>query len=398
MPSQRIAIIGAGTAGLAAAIFLARQNHHITLIERAPELAPVGAGLMLQPTGLSVLSALGVRDEIERYGARIDVLHGTTVSGRTVMNTHYAHLDANLYGIGIHRASLCHALDTALSGVPHQRWMGTQVEAVAERGNEVIVDFLRNGAREHAAFDAVLIANGSASTLRPPELVKYDRQYPWGALWTMLPQTPELDQPTLQQRYDSSHTMIGLLPTGSTPQQPDQPLLSFFWSLPVSEMATWPLTPAQFDAWKQNVISLWPRAATALAPLNNPKQLIPATYRDVIMKRWGSGRIGVIGDAAHAMSPQLGQGANMALMDAHAMANAINNNNSWDAIWMDYHRQREGAIRFYQSMSRLLTPVFQSRIPGVGLFRDIGFPVMNQVPWLRKEMARVVSGLKDGYV
>ena len=101
---QRIAIIGAGTAGLATAIFLARQNHQITLIERAPELAPVGAGLMLQPTGLSVLNALGVREEIERYGARIDVLHGTTVAGRAVMDTHYAHLDARLYGVGIHRA------------------------------------------------------------------------------------------------------------------------------------------------------------------------------------------------------------------------------------------------------------------------------------------------------
>lgn len=395
---QRIAIIGAGTAGLAAAIFLARQNHQITLIERAPALTPVGAGLMLQPTGLSVLSALGVRDEIERYGARIDVLHGTAVSERTVMNTHYAHLDANLYGVGIHRASLCHVLDSALSALPHQRWIGTQVEALAERGNEVVVNFVRHGAREQTAFDAVLIANGSASTLHPPELVKYDRQYPWGALWTMLPQTPALDRPTLQQRYDSSHTMIGLLPTGITPQQPEQSLLSFFWSLPVREMAAWPLPQTQFDAWKHNVMSIWPSAADALAPLNNPEQLIPATYRDVIMKRWASGRIGVIGDAAHAMSPQLGQGANMALMDAHAIANAMNNNNSWDTIWMDYHRQREGAIRFYQSMSRLLTPVFQSRIPGMGLFRDIGFPVMNRMPWLRKEMARVVSGLKDGYV
>lgn len=398
MAPQRIAIIGAGTAGIATAIFLARQNHQITLIERAPELAPVGAGLMLQPSGLSVLAKLGVRDEIERYGARIDVLHGTTVSGRTVMDTHYAHLDARLYGVGIHRASLCHVLDSALSALPHQRWMGTQVETLAERGSEVVLDLLRDGCRERAAFDAVLIANGSASTLRPPELVQYDRQYPWGALWTMLPQTPAFDRPTLQQRYDGSHTMIGLLPTGITPHQPEQSLLSFFWSLPVREMAVWPLSAPQFDAWKQQVIALWPQAATALAPLNSAEQLIPATYRDVIMKRWASGRTGVIGDAAHAMSPQLGQGANMALMDAHAIANAMNNNNSWDAIWVDYHHQRQGAIRFYQSMSRLLTPVFQSRIPAAGWFRDIGFPVMNRMPWLRKEMAKVVSGLKSGYL
>jgi len=55
MQPQSIAIIGAGTAGLATAALLAEQGHHITLIERAEALAPVGAGLLLQPTGLSVL-------------------------------------------------------------------------------------------------------------------------------------------------------------------------------------------------------------------------------------------------------------------------------------------------------------------------------------------------------
>jgi len=397
MQPQRIAIIGAGTAGLATATFLARQHHEITLIERAPALTPVGAGLLLQPTGLAVLEALGVREQIERYGARIDALYGTTVSGRRVMDVRYDHLDTALYGVGIHRASLCQVLDDALGAQSHTRWLNTTVQAVTQQGNEVRLQYQRDGESGDAAFDAVLIANGSASTLRPAALVKYDRPYPWGALWAMLPQTPAFAVPHLQQRYHGSHTMAGLLPTGSTPHQPDQPLLSFFWSLPVRDLQQG-MRPEQFDAWKQQVISVWHQAAPALAALTRAEQLIPATYRDVIMTRWASGRIGVIGDASHAMSPQLGQGANMALMDASALANAIHTNQSWDAIWMDYHRQREGAIRFYQSMSRLLTPVFQSRLPAVGAFRDIGFPLMNRLPWLRREMARVVSGLKTGYL
>ena len=60
MQPQSIAIIGAGTAGLATAALLAQQGHAITLIERAPALEPVGAGLLLQPAGLSVLHRMGL--------------------------------------------------------------------------------------------------------------------------------------------------------------------------------------------------------------------------------------------------------------------------------------------------------------------------------------------------
>lgn len=393
---QRIAIIGAGTAGLATASFLARQNHRITLIERAPALAPVGAGLLLQPSGLAVLHTLGMRNAIETLGRRIDQLYGSSISGRTIMDTRYAHLDERLYGLGVHRASLCHVLDESLAHVAHQRWMNTEVHELEQRGDEVLLTCVRDGEREQAAFDAVLVANGSASTLRPPELVKYDRQYPWGALWAILPITAELDVPVLQQRYQSSHTMIGLLPSGVTPQQPGKPLVSFFWSMPVRDMQQWKAQPGDFAQCKQKVVSLWPQAGNVLAALSSPDQLIPATYRDVIMKRWASGRIGVIGDAAHAMSPQLGQGANMALMDAQALASAMQRNTGWPDIWADYHRQRQAQLRFYQAMSRLLTPIFQSHIPGAGWLRDIGFPLMHRLPWVNRQMAQTVAGLKTG--
>ncbi|MFN3712983.1 MAG: FAD-dependent oxidoreductase [Alcanivoracaceae bacterium] len=399
---QRIAIIGAGTAGLAAAILLARQCHDVTLIERAPALTPVGAGLLLQPSGLRVMESMGLGHAMAAYGARIDALYGDTRSQRCIMRTKYSDLSAGLHGLGVHRASLCHVLDQALSAEPHQRWMDTAVQAIHQQGDQVVLDLQRAassaaGEADQQAFDAVLVANGSASTLRPRELVRFDRQYPWGALWAILPQAAPFDEPRLQQRYDGSHTMIGLLPSGSTPHQPDQALVSFFWSMPVIQMMQWHQQPEHFHSWKESVLSLWPESSTVLAALTSPQQLIPASYRDVILKRWAQGRIGVIGDAAHAMSPQLGQGANMALMDARALADAVAQNSNWDDVWTHYHRQRGGMIRFYQSMSRLLTPIFQSRIPGAGWGRDMGFPLMNQLPWLSREMTRTVAGFKSGW-
>ena len=71
MSEMRIGIVGAGTAGLAAAALFARAGHAVEVLERAPDPGPVGAGLLLQPTGMAVLERLGVLDEV-RAGAAPD--------------------------------------------------------------------------------------------------------------------------------------------------------------------------------------------------------------------------------------------------------------------------------------------------------------------------------------
>lgn len=74
--SLHFAIIGAGTAGLATAILLAQQNIHVTIFEKAEKLEPVGAGLLLQPSGLAVFEHLGVLNEDLKLGAIVTGLEG----------------------------------------------------------------------------------------------------------------------------------------------------------------------------------------------------------------------------------------------------------------------------------------------------------------------------------
>ena len=128
---------------------------------------------------------------------------------------------------------------------------------------------------------------------------------------------------------------------------------------------------------------------------------LSAQYRDVVMSRYGQGRIGVIGDAAHAMSPQLGQGANMALLDAWAFSQSLQRarkNQQIDRamLWQNYHQQRRSSTQFYQFLSRLLTLLYQSDHWWAGGLRDLVFPWMYQIPYFRKEMAITISGLKTG--
>ncbi len=106
----RIGIIGCGIAGQAAAIGLARDGHDVTVVERFAAARPVGAGLLLQPSGLQVLERLGARDEAERWGAPIQELDGGTPRGRRVLDLNYG----ALHGLGIHRAALFNLLHERL--------------------------------------------------------------------------------------------------------------------------------------------------------------------------------------------------------------------------------------------------------------------------------------------
>ena len=82
MQRRSIAIAGAGPAGLAAALLLHRDGHRVTVFERFVTPQPVGSGLMIQPTGLAVLGALGLADTVLARGRRIDRMFGRVQIGR----------------------------------------------------------------------------------------------------------------------------------------------------------------------------------------------------------------------------------------------------------------------------------------------------------------------------
>ena len=390
MTSRRIAIVGYGTAGQASAVLLAREGHEVTVFERVPQPGPVGAGFLLQPSGLQVLWRMGLLDPVLRHGARIDRLFGDTPCGRAVMDMRYAGLESRLHGIGLQRGALFSILDAAWPGRARALHAGCEVVAVdAARG---VLRDAQGG--EYGPFDLAVVADGAASRL-PGALAapRIDRPYPWGALWCLLPAGEWPWVAELRQRYLAARRMIGLLPVGNCPADPVR-RLSFFWSVRSDAFDDW--HARGLAAWQQELHALWPEAGGVFAGIADAAQLARARYRDTIVRRWHGGRVVLVGDAAHAMSPQLGQGVNMALMDAEALARNLRAATALEPALDAYQRERAAHVWIYQLWSRWLTPLFQSDRDAVAKMRDVALLPMGRMPGGRGQMLRVLTGTRRG--
>lgn len=388
---RQIAIVGYGTAGQAAAVLLSRDGHRVEVFERAAQPGPVGAGLLLQPTGLQALWRMDLLRPALLHGAPVRRLYGETREGQAVMDMRYAGLDARLCGIGMQRGALFSLLADALPAqVPLHR--DTTVASV-DAGRGWVNDA---SGRSHGPFDLVVAADGAASRLRAQVCARgIDRPYPWGALWCLLPASDWPWRDELRQRYVAARRMIGLLPVGTRPGD-DVPRLSFFWSLPVSDFDPWQARGAQ--RWLQEIAVLWPQAHALLSQENVAARLLRASYRDAVPTRWHRDRLVLLGDAAHAMSPQLGQGVNMALLDALALRDALRAEPGVSAGLAHYERARRRHVAIYQFWSRWLTPLFQSERDFAARLRDLAFLPLGRLPGGSGHMLRVLSGTQHGWL
>lgn len=394
MKSLRIAIAGAGTTGLAAAAFLMRSGHDVRIFERFDAPRPLGAGILLQPTGLACLAALDLDHEAIALGARIDAIKGATVRGRTVLDMAYARLAPHYFGLGIHRGALFAILHGEVQrlAVPIESATAIAASRPAAPGGRLLID---TRGREHGPFDLILDATGLRSALRREvDPTVRERQFAWGALWAAVPLPADWPaRSQLRQRYDTASVMIGVLPIGRLPGQ-QRDLAAFFWSLRADRYEAW--CGAGIAAWKQRVTGLWPEVEPLLATIYRPEDLTFATYSDLMLRCCSADCLVIIGDAAHCTSPQLGQGANLGLADAMILARCLDAADSIGEALAAFAEARRRHVRFYQLASRWLTPFFQSDSRTAACLRDAAFGPMGRLPFLRGEMLATLSGIKTG--
>lgn len=395
----RIGVVGAGTAGSAAAILLSRAGHAVTVFERVAEPKPVGAGITLQPTGQAALERLGLLAPLAARCAPLDRLTCVRVGNKHMVDLPYREIDPGFLGLGTHRGNLFETLfHTAKTCATIRCGASVKATEADERGRWLVLD---DGER-CGPFDFVVASDGSVCELHGCAPNVTNTPYPWGALWYVADDTDFTADRRIYQVIDGAHTMLGFLPTGIAPGH-DRPVVSLFWSIRADRVDDW--RKAGLAKWRDRVLSLEPRAEAILDTLDDLDPILFARYRDVAMYPWHGDRIVFIGDAAHATSPQLGQGANLALIDAVALADAV-------AAIDDrcepgfrvrqalaaYTIARKQHLDFYQFMTRFLTPFFQSDSGLLALVRNLSFPHSRWLWPLRKQMTQTMVGVGRGFV
>ena len=382
---NNIAVLGAGIAGLAFGTLARRAGHHVQIFDQFEEPAPIGSGLMLQATGLAVLEALGLADEVLVLTSPIKRLHGASIgSGRTVLDVRFMALRDSLRAEGVQRGVLFNLLLDAASATGAELITNARI---AECDSAAGTFSLSDG-KIHGPFDLVVDALGVNSPLLPDE----GKTLPYGALWATLewPEGAPFNAEALEQRYHGAHKMAGVMPSGRS--RPDGPVsTTYFWSMRSDAETAW--RQNSLDAWKQDAIALWPETEQLLGAINNHDDLTFARYKHRTTRRPARGRLIHIGDSWHAASPQLGQGANMALLDAYALGLALETSAGDSAqIARRFLALRRNHVKLYQAMSFLFTPVYQSDSRILPWLRDGLAATISRIPPTPQFLAGMVSG------
>lgn len=382
-----VAISGFGVAGAFAATLLARRGHSVQVFERSPTLSPVGAGLLLQPSGQGALRRADLLDAVLSRSHPIDELLALKSNGKTLTHLRYVDLEGGGRAYGVRRTVLFDALHGAATRAGATVHLGREMTGQCESQSGICLMDTKGDV--HGPFDLALGCDGARSPLRAASPVHCSfTAYSHGAAYANAPAPKELGT-TLLQITRGTGQLIGLLPTAGG-------RCSLFVGLPVRDFER--VKAAGFAAFRDAVLALAPQAAECFNELNAFAQFVLTPYYRVTMPRWHAGRLCFLGDAAHAMSPHLGQGVNLALLDVEALVDALTDGSAIPAALAHYDQSRRRHTAFYARLSHLLTPFFQSdgRIRARG--RDACLPWFPKVPCMRRRMLHTLTGARQGWL
>ena len=391
---MRIAISGCGIAGSAVAALLARQGHDVTVFEQAEVCRPVGAGIMLQPSGQAVLRQLRIAREVEARSAPLLGLDAWLANGRRLIQLRYHSLcgaqsdDAKSdapRAWGVHRGTLFEKLYQCCLDSGVEICNSAKLIGYERRNDGVVVK--DDVGRDYDRFDFVIASDGSRSQLREASSLPCKQNvYRYAALWTTGVCGEVEDR--LHQVIDGTRRLVGLLPIGDG-------RCSFFWGIRADGYDA--LQSSSLQAWRAEVTELCPQARGIVDSVASWDELTFGTYRHVRMKQWFDESTLWLGDAAHAMSPHLGQGANLALEDAFVFAESLQSTGEFLAACDQFRQRRRRKIRYYQQLTRMLSPFFQSDVPFLALGRDLALPWFPRIPPIRRRMLTTLCGLNSGW-
>lgn len=348
-----VAIVGGGIGGLAAAVALSRRGIRVSVYEQARELGEVGAGIFIYPNSLRLLERMGLKDALAAVGARVGEGSSYRRMDGSVVGSILTVDSAGWNGMyGMHRADI---LDVFARSVP----------ADSVHTGHKCVDFTQDDQGAQIRFengttaraDVVIAADGIHSTLQKHVVEQQPPEYSGFRAYRGLVSRSQLPDwyPQTHQVWmgDNKHFMVFPVRRGE--------LLNYVGFVPTLDQTveSWSAVgdrdelAASFDGWDPKVVELLSKV---------DKCFWWGLYDRQPLRRWSNGRLVLLGDAAHAMLPHLGQGVNQAVEDGVALAVLLQGRTPEDPI-VDLLKQ-------YEAMRRPRTDMVQAEARKNGMRYD----------------------------
>ncbi|MBE0672571.1 MAG: FAD-dependent monooxygenase [Anaerolineales bacterium] len=329
MNKAKVIIIGAGVGGLCTAIALQQYGFEVKVYEKVKKLGEVGAGLTLWSNALHVLRALGVADEVIAAGSKLQRSQIRANNGETLFDARTDEMETK-YGepvVAIHRADLHQILINALK--PNTLKLDMNCAKFEQDDNKVTVHF-ENGEVDSA--DVLIGADGIHSVVRKQMFPEVQLRYSGYTAWRGVVETENEAALGLTSESWGRGARFGIV-------RVDKKRVYWFATRnqPIGEKATGEQKKSKllgiFSKWHKPIDHLLDSTPAEIILQNDICDIAP-------FASWTKGRVTLLGDAAHSTTPNMGQGACMAMESAYVLARALNEESDYRSALKRYERER----------------------------------------------------------
>jgi 2-polyprenyl-6-methoxyphenol hydroxylase-like FAD-dependent oxidoreductase len=369
--TQRILIVGSGVAGLSLAVALRQAGFRPDLIERADDWPVVGAGLYLVGNGTHALQALGLADELAH---RAYVIRTQTFCNHR--GARLAEIDVAAFWaacgpcLGLERAALHQMLVARVAGLAIRH--GLTVTALEQRADDVTVRF-SDGAVEN--YDFVVGADGIRSAVRRLAFGETPPRYCGQAGWRFLAPRPSAITGWTVFLGPGRAFLIVPVATDRVYCYADVTADRDFRDPP----------DGRLDRLRERFAGFAELVGAVLAQLDPAVPIHFSPIEEVAQPPVGRGRVVLIGDAAHAMSPNMASGAALAVEDALVLASLLAQPGAGPDVSLEFSRRRAPRVNWVRAQThrrdrtRDLAPALRDaviRLAGRGIYRSNYLPLL----------------------
>ncbi len=325
---MKTGIIGAGIAGLTTSIALQKIGLNTVIYEAAPRIKPLGAGLVLAANAMKAFTKLGIADQVVAAGKALKAFHICDKKGNVITRTDSI-ASSKRFGLDnftIHRPQLHEVL---LANIDSKTLRTNKKALRIEQNRQHVTVHFEDGANEK--FDQVIVADGIHSPIRQQLLAGSQPRYAGYTCWRAVIDQGHADSTAATETWGSKGRF------GVVPLSEDKT----YWFACVNA----PQNSAEMKAYQvADLLRLFgnyhhPIPSILRATRND--QLIWNDICDLApLKQYAFGNIVLMGDAAHATTPNMGQGACQAIEDAIILADEIGKHKNFAVAFSSFEQRR----------------------------------------------------------